>query len=328
MDTRDLTRERFKPASMLVSRVLEPINGVRHTACQPTGIHYYQPPNPTIMFATRSFSLSLIAVCALGLVLAACDSTTPETNPGTPPALIASEAFSLSDTAFPDNNLVPGSDETNSVNGPHHTQAFFRVAIVSAAVGFHLLLPSAATGAATQVAPTVENGTWIWENTVNVNDSNVTFRLEGTPSGSSVDWQMFVSSGNFGGEAYDDFVLYTATTQINGQMGNWSLYYNIQGQRTRVLDAVYDETSSTARELTFSIPDTNPNQDAHGASVYYMADASGRVFDYQEPTPGQNHLIEWDAVTAAGSITAWDYNNGDQACWDSNLDNTPCVPAL
>ena len=281
------------------------------------------------MFASRSFSGSLAAVCALGLVLAACDSGSPDTSPpGTPPALITSQAFNLSDTAFPDNNLIPGSDETSSVHGPHHTRAFLRVAIVSAAVGFHLLLPSAATDAATQVTPTVENGTWIWENTVNVEGSNVTFRLEGTPSGSNIDWEMFITSSNFGGEAYDDFILYTATTQINGQMGNWSLYYNIQGQRTRVLDADYDETSSTARELTFSIPDTNPNQDAHGAEVFYMADGDARVFDYREPTPGQNHLIEWDAVTAAGSIMAWNYLDGERYCWDSNLDDTPCVPTL
>ena len=174
----------------------------------------------------------------------------------------------------------------------------------------------------------MDGATWICENTVNVNGSNITFRLEGTPSGSNFDWEMFITVTNFRGEAYDDFGLYTATTQIGGQMGKWSLYYKIQGQRTRALDAVYDETSSTAREITFSIPDTNPNQEAHGASVYYMAEGSDRVVDYQEPTPGQNRHIVWDAVTAAGSFTAWDYNNEERACWGSNLDNVSCVPTM
>ena len=139
---------------------------------------------------------------------------------------------------------------------------------------------------------------------------------------------MYITSSNYGGQAYDNFVLYTATTQIGGLVGDWSLYYNIQGQdRTRLLDAHYEQTGAQ-HELTFSVPDTNPNQDAHGASVYYMAENSDRVVDYQESTPGQNHYIEWDAVTKAGSITAWNHNNGERACWDSNLDNTHCVPTI
>lgn len=93
-----------------------------------------------------------------------------------------------------------------------------------------------------------------------------------------------------------------------------------------MLDADYIRTGAQ-HELTFSIPETNPNPDAHGAEVYYMADGNTREFDFQEPTPSQNHFIEWNAATSVGSITAWNYNNGERACWDENLDNVTCEPS-
>lgn len=279
------------------------------------------------MFASKSFSRSLVAVCALGLGLAACDSSSPDAITDTPPALISSNAFEFDDESFASTSAQQGQG-TSSVHGPHHSRAYLTVVLVDLAIGVHLIAPFKATGSAGQDTPHVENGTWIWENTTTIFNSVVDVRLEGTPSGSQVAWEMYITSDNLLGQTYDNFILYSATTQIGGQMSSWSLYYNIAGQgRTRVLDADYEQTGAQ-HELTFRIPDTNPNQGTHGASVDYMADGNVREFNYQEPTPDQNHFIEWDAVTAAGSITAWDYNGGVQACWDSNLDDTPCVPTL
>ena len=267
--------------------------------------------------------LRLAVVAALfGLTLTACDNTAVD-NPdqSLAPVVLTPSAFSLDADSFPSTS----SAAANVVSGPHHTRAFLTVAIVTAAVGLNLIVPSAATQAATQATPFVENGVWIWQNTVPINGENVTFRLEADPAGTEIDWQMIISAAYLNGETYDEFTLYTATTAINGRSGDWSLFYRIDGQSTRVLDAVYDETSSTARELTFSVPETNPDEDARGATVFYMADGDMRLFDFQEPTPNQNHLVEWDAVTHAGFIEAYDYNGGNRACWDENLNNVDCV---
>lgn len=273
------------------------------------------------MFASRLSKLSLVGACAFALTLSACDSSTTGSVTDTSPTLLPAAAFGMDVESFP-NGSGP------SVQGDNHNRAALTVGLVNLAVGIHLVIPAAATNAATQATPTVENGTWIWENTVPVNLQNVTFRLEGTPQGSEVDWQMILSSANIGGQLHENFVLYTATSALDGTSSTWSLYYNIEGQgRTRVLDADYDRTGAQ-HELTFSIPDTNPNEDAHGASVYYMAEGNTREFDYQEPTLGQNHFIEWNAATFVGSITAWNYNNGDRACWDSSLNDVSCVPTL
>ncbi len=271
--------------------------------------------------------LATISLLALTLIFAACDSTTPGSISGTPPALITSQAFEMDSESFASANAQPGGG-TNSVQGANYTRAYATVLLVNLAVGVHLVVPSAATGAAASDTPHVENGTWIWEGRMTVFINNVVdVRLEGTPNGSVVDWEMFITSDNLLGRVYDDFVLYTATTQIGGGMSTWSLYYDIDGLgRTRVLDADHLQTGAQ-NELTFSVPDSNPNVDARGDSVYYLADGNERVFDHVVG-PGQNRLIEWDAATSVGSITAFDYNDGERYCWDSNLDDAPCMPAL
>lgn len=267
------------------------------------------------------FARIALTVAFLGLTLTACDSS--EVNgpdPGIAPEVLPPSAFSIADDAFPDN-----SNAARFGSGANHANAAIRVGLVTLAVGVHLIVPSAATQAATQVTPFVENGVWIWENTVLINGQNVTFRLEGAPDGAEIDWDMIISAANLNGATYDEFTLYTATTAIDGSTGAWSLFYRIDGQSTRVLGAVYDETSSTAREITFSVPETNPDQSAHGASVRYAADQDMRLFDWQEATPGQTALIEWDEDTHVGYIEAWNYNNGERACWDENLDDVDCV---
>jgi len=80
---------------------------------------------------------------------------------------------------------------------------------------------------------------------------------------------------------------------------------------------------AAACRLTFSVPETNPHEEARGASVRYEADGTARLPDGYEPTPGRARLVEWDAATGAGSVTAWSYNDGGRACWDANLDAAP-----
>lgn len=264
---------------------------------------------------------ALALVAALAVAAVGCDSSNPDDDDD-PPSLIASGAFNL-DAGFPD-------PPTSAQGGTYanYFQGSARVALVSLAIGTHLVVPKAATAAAAAAQPFVEGGTWIWSNTVPINGSNVTFRLEGTPDGTTVDWRMRITAADIAGQAYDEFVLYEAETALNGRSGSWQLYYRIDGERTRVLDADFTATGSTAGELTFSVPESNPNPDARGASVTYEADGDARLFDWREATAGQTHLVMWSESTHAGSVTAWNYNGGARACWDATLQDTACTPAV
>ena len=269
------------------------------------------------MSTLRFTHLALVAAL-FSVALSACDSGEPGPSENTAPEVISPNAFTF-------DNSFPEQSGANKAAGANFVNAALRVGIVTAAVGINLIVPSAATRAATQGSPIVVDGTWIWENTVPINGESVTFRLEGDPHGTQIDWRMVISAANLSGETYDEFTLYTATTALNGQSGEWHLFYRFDGVSTEVLNAEYDEDSDTVREITFFVPETNPDEAARGGSVRYAADGSTRLFDWSEPADGQTHLVEWDATTGAGFIEAWNYNNGIRSCWDGSLNDTACT---
>jgi hypothetical protein len=254
------------------------------------------------------------ALIAALVLVAGCDS---DGTGGEAPAVVAPGAFEF-DATFPQ-TAHSGGDMENWANGAS------RVGVVTLAVGVHLVMPALATHAATQADPVVVDGTWIWENTIPIEGTPVTFRLEGTPEGQETDWRMLISSDEaIDGAAYDGFELYNATTTLDGRAGHWRLYYLIEDVRTHVLSADFDVDSDDVREITFTVPETNPNPDARGSTVLYDHNGDARQFDWHQEPEDFDHLVEWSESTHAGSITATNYNGGVRACWDTALQNVEC----
>lgn len=257
--------------------------------------------------------ISRLLVAVAVLALAACDSTTPSES--TPPDLIPAAAFSF-DADLGDTSASRSAAGLNFFTGAA------RVGIVSLVVKAHLILPAAMTHAATQVDPIVSDGTWIWSSTQPVNGTDATFRLEGTPSGSSIDWSLRVTTANpETGEALDDFVLYTAETSLDGKTGTWRLYYRLEGERTEVLSADYD-VSGTANELRFTVE--NDKDDNQGSTVLYRTESGTNTFDWLQQPQNIRTLVEWDEATGAGFIEADDYKGGVRSCWNTSGDDVAC----
>jgi hypothetical protein len=237
-------------------------------------------------------------------LLTGCDAANGEADAPAPPAVAA---FQLDADAFPD-------DGARVASGANFVHAAARVGIVSTVVGLHLVLPAAATEAATADAPTVAAGVWTWEATAVVAGTPVDLALEGTPEGSSIDWRLVVT-----GPEGDPFTYYTATTGLDGETGTWRLFApDVDGP---VLTASFDVEDLGARELTFRVPD---GRDRGGSSVRYATSGDERTFDWTDEPTGNRALIVWDEERRAGSITADGYNGGDRACWDENLDDVAC----
>lgn len=257
-----------------------------------------------------------LGACAFGLILTGCDSADPGTNDG-PPALIAADAFDFSEADFPQ------VQSRGMQAGDNFTNAAFRVGAVNLAVGLHLLIPHLSTQAALAAEPVIESGTWVWSNTVRINEDDVTFALAGTPDGDGVDWSMRISAADpVSGEVFDGFELYTAQTAFDGRSGAWQLYYKVEGERVQVLDADFDADGEAQRRLAFHVP-TGFGENG-GDAVIYERDGNDRSFDWMQVAEGFEHAIEWEAVSHTGSITATNYNGGERACWDADLEDVPC----
>ncbi len=255
-------------------------------------------------------------IALFGLLLAGCDSASTNEPDATPPRVLPAEAFSLQ------TNLFNQNDAGKTSAGANFTAAALRVWPVSVIISANLIVPVAVTAAALQADPIQSGNTWIWNSTVVSDGHEVAFTLEGTVNGSSINWSMRVSYTD-GQQTFDDFELYTAVTDFESQTGTWQLFYEIDGQRRNVLNADFVVTGEDEAAITYSVPNT-ADRDA-GDSVMYQASGDERVFDWRQIAEGFDHLVVWDVATHAGSITATNFNNGDKACWDENLDNAACA---
>ena len=278
------------------------------------------------MNRSRLLSASLFALSLLALPLTGCDSGGMNA-PDDPPPVLTPEAFELNTDLFSNQN-PSSSSATKTGEYAHFANAALRVGPVSLLVKANLIIPSAVTAAALQADPVVEDSTWIWEANADTLNQDISFRLEGTPDGPTVAWSMTVTAPNpEQGEALNSFELYTAETALDGSSGSWSLFYRIDGERTRVLDADFTVTSDTEKEITFSVPETAENN--AGDSVRYAVDESQRTFEWTRVEDMGNTVVTvvWDAAAKAGFLVAPDYNGGEPACWNDAFQNVACTDA-
>lgn len=256
----------------------------------------------------------LAILLTFALTWAGCDSAGEDT-PGPAPEPLSAEAFTLQADLF-----NTGTGKTAGQKA-HFTAAALRVWPVSAILVANLVVPVAVTGAAVQTAPVFEDGHWTWTNTTTIDRKNYTFTLQATPVASGIDWSMFITAeSSQTGPAYDHFELYTAHTTLTGESGTWHLFYPLEGERIPVLDAEFD-LGGTEKVFTFSIP---PGQEHAGDSVRYESTGDDRRFLWQQVAEALSHDVAWNALTRAGSIVATNYNGGDKACWDENLEDADC----
>ncbi len=238
---------------------------------------------------------------ALLLVFAACDSASDSARPDP----IAPAAFSLA--AFPS-----AEGAQRSAAGLNFLTAATRVGVVTTVVGLNLVLPHAATAAATRATPTVTDGTWTWASTVDVGETPVDVRLDGTPAGSAIAWRL---TTNRTGDA--PFTFTTASTSLDGQTGAWQLFNpDVSGP---VLTADFDVRGDDT--VTFRIP---AGRDHAGSSVRYETEGRTQRFDWTAQPENVRTEVEWNLDTGAGWVEASDVAGGARACWDAQRRDTAC----
>lgn len=249
---------------------------------------------------TRILSLALLAA-----VLVGCDATEPDASA---PAALPPAAFALNTDAFPEGGARVAA-------GANYLNAAVRVGVVSTVVGLNLVLPAAATEAATQNSPTVNaGGQWVWRSTVDVLGTPVGLLLKAAPSGSEIAWRLVANE-----DTEDPFIFYTATTRLDGETGTWRLFH--PEETGTVLTATFDVRDLDEREVIFRVPEARPSG---GSSVRYATDGPEQTFDWRNEPEGDRALIVWDRDTHAGSIAADTYNGGARACWDEDLQDVDC----
>lgn len=258
----------------------------------------------------------LASVCALlVLVVAGCDTVVQEE--AKPPTLIPAQAFTVEAELF--EQELPDKTEI----GTHAMIARLRVWPITTALTGHLSLPAAVTQAALDEKPTVKDGAWVWTATVDVERQEVDFALSGVMHAGHVDWSLRITPSE--ADADSTFVLYTARTAPDGASGSWQLFVPVEDTTHQVLSAEFDieKDDENEKTITFQVPRTASEH--AGDAVVYTQDDDARSIRWAQSSAGLEHVIAWDAEDYAGSITAPNYNDGEKACWDDELQNNACT---
>lgn len=257
----------------------------------------------------------LLFVCAF--VLVGCDTVDSSSGDESAPEVIPSEAFSL------DLNMFGPQAGKSTQESSHYVAAAWRVSIATVITSTILYYPAVLTAAIQEVEPVVNNNTYIWAADTTVAGRTHGVELRARLNGGAIDWTMRVSGiDDETGRYLENFVLYEATTGVLSNSGSFDIYYPKDGGSLKVMDGSYMVGNDETHTLQFSIPDNV--EDIGGAVAIYKHDGMQSSIDLTGGE-GLNHLIQWDEETGAGSLTADDYNNGEQACWDSEQQNVECA---
>ncbi len=160
-----------------------------------------------------------------------------------------------------------------------------------------------------QVTQTAWNA-WEWEKTTVVEETTfvATLSAEITWSGYALD--MVVDAYNADG-AITDYLWYDGLVSWDGNVGDWTMY-DLDGVEIAWYDYALDGPDGDVASLEVAL-----------GTLTATVDGDYRQMDFVD-TEEQHLTVTWDAVTAEGSVVNPSYNDGDEACWDGDLQNVAC----
>jgi hypothetical protein len=262
-----------------------------------------------------SFRFAVLA--ALLLFIAACDSVESQQEP-VAPAAVPEAAFDMDLSLFNAGASKEGSQGTNFLS------AAIRVLIVNTGIYSILYIPAQVTAAAQEVEPIWNGEVFIWAADTLVNGQKEGFQLTARPDGNAILWEMEVTGYDDRNDVrFEDFLLYEARTGLSSNEGTFSIIFPTENGPVRLLDGTYaivDEASDST--IRFSVPANVP--EIGGMKATYRQEGVWFTLDFTEPDPAKRHIMRWNTETNEGSVTAYDYNNGEEACWDAALQNIDC----
>lgn len=254
---------------------------------------------------------ALLVVAALG----ACDDSTG-LGEGDPPVLPDVESMTFDFDFFAEGGAGAAAAPAR-VAGVNWAAAALSVSVANLAVVLHTAVPVATWTAARAQQPTFEDGQWHWAFSTTQGEQSYSGDLAGYLDGNDAVFEMRVSSSLL---QLEDFLWYTGRGEVGSNAGVWTFYHPEFGT-TAVGEISWSHPTDDTWTLTFSA--TAGSQE--GDELEYAIDGTSRTVTFFDASDERTSEIHWDQQTHVGYIIAPNYNEGQKACWDGTLANTPCV---
>jgi hypothetical protein len=241
-----------------------------------------------------------------------------------PPDLPPYESMAIDFSDF--NTQKSADDAMTSVNYSH---AAANVAVYNFLLGVTLVVPVAAFKTALyQKATYMGDATWEWTFTVDGFAKAYTARLVGKIEGDQALWFMYVKRS--GVDAFDEFLWYSGTSNLDGSGGQWILNQSHIYQEP-ALQIDWVRNGDQMGEVKYTIVrELNDNRVANEFCGSYLeaGKTDGELNAYYNiyQIEKDNHIdIEWSTTNFNGHV-ADPFKFGDTAwhCWDGTGADVDC----
>ena len=264
--------------------------------------------------------LTLLAVLTITVALAGCasdDSPTAPIAPTDQAPILPDPGLVTFDFSF----FEQGSDiEANKSLDEYENflNAYLRVALLEVIARIVMTPPVAAFSLALHTPPSLQDdGSWIWVYTFVDGDEEAQIRLRGLPLNNGVEWELRVTLAGREPEL-DNEIWFTGTTSDDGETGTWT-FRDLDDPAFPISGEIAWGDNAAGRFLRF----TSLGGDDVGDTLEFQ-DADPRyTITYMDADLDETLHIEWFA-DGHGNLTVPDFNDGEQACWDTDLRNVVC----
>ena len=179
----------------------------------------------------------------------------------------------------------------------------------------------------------VEEGVYLWPYIFVDDGIEYSVFLYGQIEEDHVKWRMEVSSNN-PELMLDHFVWFDGESKLDDSGGFWQFYAPVLGGAVNASSGMSGQTPGVPvfridyenisyYESRLTILNNEVGGEDEGDMIVFHETRTVNTIDFHDADLMEDSNITWFADNS-GSITVPDYNNGETACWDTNLNDTTC----
>jgi len=226
----------------------------------------------------------------------------------------------------PELETAAAANRTNWIN------AFVRVFCLKLLVYDALEEPIGAFALAIHSVPQKQSdGGWLWTYIFVEDGVEYSVFLYGKVVDEHAEWRLEVST-NAPGFQLDHFVWFTGQSMLDNTEGYWQFYEPVlpasaapavTGSTDGIQVARIDWEHITPTDHRLTVTVNKPGDPDEGDILEFHESLSIGEVNHYDAGEDRHSNITW-YPDGTGSITVWDYNNGETACWDQYQRDTDC----
>jgi len=226
----------------------------------------------------------------------------------------------------------PELEAADAANHTNWINAFVRVLWLKLLVYDALEEPIGAFALAIHSVPQKQSdGGWLWTYIFVEDNVEYSVFLYGKVVGDRAEWRLEVST-NAPDFLLDHFVWFTGQSMLNNTEGYWQFYEPVfpasaasavAGATDGIQSARIDWEHITPTDHRLTVTVNKPGDPDEGDTLEFHESLSIGEVNHYDAGEDRRSNITW-YPNGTGSITVWDYNNGEPACWDERQQDTDC----